>query len=206
MMTLRWLLVLALAPIGTAAEMPSGIFHGKLTGLEGTSAAGQIDATDSTGAAFFCGDDARSYIELNKTRVAATKLQTGDPLEVVADRKPGMRACYARIVHVVTLASARRPSEASARPVRVSEFLPQRGDRSYAGVVVQLEAAQMTLKTRDGERSLVLRPDTRFLADGVRVNATDVPRNVHVSVRAGRNVYGQIEAFQVVWGEIVKAP
>jgi hypothetical protein len=206
MQMLRWLLVVALAPLGTAVEMPSGIFRGKLAGLEGTSAAGEFNATDSTGAAYSCGYDARSYFELNRARVAATKLQTGDPLEVVADRKPGMGACYARIVHVVALLpSGRRIVEAPVRPPRVSEFLPQRGDRSFAGVVVQLEASRMTLKTRDGQRTLVLRPDTRFLGGGLRVNAAEVPRNTHVFVRAGRNVYGQIEAFQVVWGELVNA-
>ncbi len=203
MRTRRWVLVLALAPIAAAVEMPSGIFRGKLTGIEGTSTTGQLDATDSTGAAYTCGYDARSYFELNKARVPATKLQTGDPLEVVADRKPGMRACYARIVHVVAaLPSGHRAAEA-ARPPRTSEFLPQRGDRSFAGLVVRLEGSQMILKTRNGERELELRRDTRFLANGVRVTADDVPRHTHVSVRAGRNVYGQMEAFQVAWGEIV---
>lgn len=203
----RTLVVMVLAPLGSAAEMPSGIFRGKLADLEGTSTAGAFNATDATGAAYSCAYDARSYFELNKSRVVATKLQTGDPLEVVADRKPGMGACYARIVHVLALQVAGlRAGAAPARPPRVSEFLPQRGDRSLAGVVVQLQGSRMTLKTRDGERPLVLRPDTRFLADGVRVNAEEVPRNTHVFVRAGRNVYGQIEAFQVVWGEIVNAP
>jgi len=190
-----------------AAEMPSGIFHGKLATIVGNFAAGTIDAVDTAGAVFSCGYDTRSYFEFNKERVAATKLQPGDPLEIVADRKPGTRACYARIIHVVAgPAPAHRVTQTAERPSRQSSYLPPRGDRNLAGVVLRIDSSMLTLKTRDGESTLLVRPDTRFLGDGVRVGVADIPRNTHVSVRAGRDAYGRIEAYQVMWGQIVNAP
>jgi hypothetical protein len=202
-----WLLAL-LAPLGAASEMPSGIFHGKLTALDGTAAAGEFSAQDADGASFSCGYDARSYFELNKARVPATNMQPGDPLEVLADRKPGTRNCYARIVHITLTVSGTRHRvvQPPARPARASEFLPQRGDRNLAGIVVRREAARLTLRTRDGERFLVLRPDTRFLGDGLKLDAAAVPLNAHVFVRAGSDGFGQMEAYTVMWGEIVNAP
>jgi hypothetical protein len=53
---------------------------------------------------------------------------------------------------------------------------------------------------------LLLRADTRYSGDGVRVEAPEPLLNKHVFVRAGRNMYGALEAYQIVWGEILFAP
>ena len=51
-----------------------------------------------------------------------------------------------------------------------------------------------------------MRTDTRFLAGGVRLDAAALPVNTRVFVRAGRSLDGGIEAYQVMWGEIVNVP
>ena len=71
-----------------------------------------------------------------------------------------------------------------------------------AGVVIRRDARSITLRTRGGEQTLLLRKDTRYLGDGAQQDAGAVLVNTRVSVRAGPNVYGGIEAYQVMWGEI----
>ena len=192
-----------LANLASAAEMPSGIFRGKLAAIEGSATSGQLSAQDPAGAAYSCDYDARSYFELDKTRVSVTRLAPGDSIEVLADRKPGTRNCYARIVHLQAVVLSRRTAPTPARPVRASDFLPQRGDRTFAGIVLRREGSWLTLKTRAGERTLLIRSDTRFLNEGAKLDATALPVNTHVFVRAGRNSSGEMEAFQVMWGELV---
>jgi hypothetical protein len=188
-----------------AAEMPSGFFRGNFAVLNGTTAAGELTARAHDGETFECAYDSRSYFERDKERILPTKLAVGDSIEVLADRKPGSRTCYARIVHVLGLEPVRRPSRTPQRASR-QDLLPARGDRTFAGIVVRHDTARLTIRTRAGERSLALRPDTRYLGDGARVDASGIPVNAHVFVRAGRDLYGQLEAYQVMWGEIVKAP
>jgi hypothetical protein len=204
----RAVAILAAAPLCAALDMPVGFFHGSFTALDGTALAGQLTARASDGSLQSCGYDARSYFERAKLRIAPLKLLPGDPIEVLADHRPGSRSCYARIVHVVIAQPARDPRRAAVAPVRSSrlaELFP-RGDRNLSGIVIQRDAASLTLKTRAGQRTLVLGPETRYLENGLRLDAAQPPVNTHVFVRAGRNADGQVQAYQVMWGQIVNAP
>src|SRR5262249_52011778 len=87
--------------LSAAPDMASGIFRGRLEAIDGTAARGQLTARTVSGGLESCGYDARTYIELDKARIPATKLQAGDPIEIVADRRPGTVVCYARVVHVM---------------------------------------------------------------------------------------------------------
>ncbi len=51
---------------------------------------------------------------------------------------------------------------------------------------------------------MLLRKDTRYLGDGAQQDAAAVLVNIRVFVRAGPNLYGGIEAYQVMWGEIIE--
>jgi hypothetical protein len=72
------------------------------------------------------------------------------------------------------------------------------------GVIIRQDARSITLRTRAGEQTLLLRKDTRYLGDGARQDATAVLVNTRVFVRAGANLYGGIEAYQVMWGDIME--
>jgi hypothetical protein len=51
--------------------------------------------------------------------------------------------------------------------------------------------------------SVLLRKDTRYLADGQLVDAGSLQPNMRVFVQAGKDLYNDIEAYQVIWGKIL---
>src|SRR4029077_286182 len=105
---------------------------------------------------------------------------------------------YIRMLQVVPPA----PPPGRAKPVaapRPTFDLP-RGDRTASGVIVRRDSRSMTLRTRDGEQTLLLRRDTRYIGDGAQQDAAAMAVNIRVFVRAGQNLDGGIEAFQVMWG------
>ena len=74
---------------------------------------------------------------------------------------------------------------------------------TFAGVVLRLNPEMMVLHTRaDGERIVLLRQDTRFMDSGNPATRGTLVVNTRVFVRAGRNLDNEVEAYQVIWGEI----
>lgn len=190
---------LAAAPLSVSADMAKGLFHGSMVSWEGSLTKGVLLARNSAGMVEGCGYDSLSYLELSRRRITVAKLEPGDPLEILTDHKPGSRDCYIRMLQVVPPG----PPPGRVSPVvRRSTLEPPRGDRTVSGVIVRNNARSITLRTRDGEQTLLLRKDTRYLADGAPQDAAALTVNTRVFVRAGRNLEGGIEAYQVVWGEI----
>jgi hypothetical protein len=187
---------------GSPIEMASGVFRGQFESSEGSSRSGQITARSSDGSSYFCGYDSRSYFEMDKERVMAAKLVPGSPIIIVADRRPGSRSCYTRILHVLPPTPA--PRRSTATPAKPKyEIRPMQGDRTFSGVVAGLDATHLRLKTRDGEETLMIRRDTRFLEGGSHSTAAALPVNAHVFIRAGQNLDGDLEAYQIMWGDIL---
>ena len=181
-------------------EMPTGFVRGEMAGWEGSATNGQLTVRRADGSLSSCGYDFRSWFERAHERIAVSKLIPGDPLEILADRKPGSRACYVRTVHVLDPEPVRPRRPAAAKPP--DPPLP-RGDRTISGIVIGREGLAVSIKTRDGERAVFLRPDTAYFGDGIRLDASSLQVNTHVFVRAGRDEYGRIVAYRVMWGEIV---
>jgi hypothetical protein len=62
----------------------------------------------------------------------------------------------------------------------------------------------LVLHLRGGDvQTILLRKDTRFLKDGEAMEYADLRSNMRVFVRAGKDIYQQVEAYQVVWGNIL---
>lgn len=186
---MRFLLGLLAASLGAQTIMPVGFVRGDVVSTN----AGELTIRNTQNAVLGCFYDARTYFERDRQSIAVAGLAAGDPVEVLADRKPGSPNCYARTVQVVSL---RRPQR---HPV---ESFQPRGDMTFGGTVVRRASRVLTLKTRAGAITLRLRPDTRYLGDGLRLDAEALLVNTHVFVRGGRNLDGDLEAYQVVWGEM----
>jgi len=81
-----------------------------------------------------------------------------------------------------------------------------RGNLTFAGIVLRLSPEFMVLRTRsDGQKTILIRHDTGFVERGCRVDASELAVTTRVFIRAGRNFEGDLEAYQVVWGEILPA-
>jgi hypothetical protein len=137
-----------------------------------------------------------------------TTLRTGDVVEWSGVPGPDGRGCQIRSIRVLGHISIPSASEADGR-VRLDlnplNPLIRRGNLSYGGVVTAIAPRQLELRKRTGEREvIVLRPDTHFFANGLPAGVDEVVLNQRVSIRAGRNVDGQLEAFFVMWGGILR--
>jgi len=176
-------------------EQPIGILRGVMVS---TSPAG-FEMQGAEKVLYKCGYDFRTYFERDSQRITATSISSGETIEVVADHKPGTSTCYARTVHVIdpNLKSKRwRPA-----PSPTESFMP-RGDLTYSGVVTRQDSRSVTVKTRAGDVTLLKRLDTRYLGEGQKAESAEV--NTRVFIRAGRNLDGELEAYQVMWGNILK--
>ena len=171
--------------------MPVGILRGSLVAWQN----GSLSVRQADGAVYDCSYDNHTLFQRNQWPIQSSELAGGEPVEVVSDRWPATRACYVRMVSVV-YALPKSPR----RRVPVAEVWVPRGYLTYSGLVVKNEDSKITLKTRSGPRTLRLRPDTRYS------EASQPLLNKHVFVRAGRNLEGVLEAYQVMWGEILLVP
>jgi hypothetical protein len=187
-------------PLCRPADMPKGLFYGKMVSWEGSLTKGVLLARNTAGTVEGCGYDALSILELSRQRVTVAKLEAGDPLEIITDHKPGSRDCYIRMLQVIPPAPPPGRMNTVARRPAIQPF---QGDRTISGFIVRRDARSITLRTRQGEQTLLLRKDTRYLGDGAQQDAGALAVNARVFVRAGLNLDGGIEAYQVMWGEIV---
>lgn len=191
-----------------AQDQPfSGIVRGVLIECDQTVPAGEfrVRAANQVYRYTF---DARTYVEREDRRISMAALRKGDTVEIVSDREQDARVHYARTVHVIEARPAPRPfsqagrSHAYRSPV---DLLAPRGNLTYSGVIAKLAADRLVLHTRQqGEQTILLRLDTNYLESGTPVDAADLKPNTRVFVRAGKSLDDQIEAYQVVWGDILE--
>ena len=200
---MRFLRVMAGAVLAAGfcapADMPKGLFHGQMVSWEGSLTKGVLLARNAAGTLEGCGYDALSILQLSRQRITVAKLEPGDPVEIITDHKPGSRDCYIRMLQVIPPGPP--PSRVSPVAQRPTFDLP-RGDRTVSGVVIRRDTRSITVRTRGGEQTLLLRKDTRYLGDGAQQDAGALAVNTRVFIRAGQNLEGGVEAYQVMWGEV----
>lgn len=190
------------------AQNPSPpLVRGELLDCEATSAgSGAFSVRTATHQVFRFTYDARTYFERENGRTSAAGLEKGDLIEVVADRASEPVLRYARTVHVVDRRPRRPPvSFGRYRSYRTSlDHLIPMGNLTFAGLVARLNGERLVLLTRrDGEKTILLRQDTRYLEGGLQVAAGELKANTRVFVRGAKNFEDEIEAYQVVWGDIL---
>ena len=154
--------------------------------------------------------DGRTFIERDHMRIFCPSLRKGERIELVSDRSPEAGARYARLVSVVTREIRPRRQQAlmALRAPLLHDdptiSIAPRGSLTFTGVVLRLDADGLVLRTRvNGEKWILVRRDTRYREDGLQVDSSDLRSSTRVFVRGGTNLDGELEAYEVVWGEIL---
>ncbi len=197
----RWFWAIAAASgVCPGEPMPAGYFRGNLVSVEGTAEEGVLVARADDGGLFDCAYDSKSYLEFSKQRVAATRLVAGDRLDVLSDRSGRGRGCYIRILHVLPPEPSRTRAAKAQRPLaRLTPVVTA----TLSGIVVRNQDGLLTIRTRESQETVLVRRDTRFIGDGLRGEASSLGMNQRVFIQAGRNLDGELEAYQVTWGGIL---
>ena len=181
--------------------VPLGILEGRISALSGQ----KIEVALEDGTMIDCVVDGRTYIDRDRQRLYPKDLKRGDLLELVTEREGVAGGCFARMIHVVGLKKRFGGRGKTGSVTRSTESFAPRGSLTVTGVVRDLQPEALEIKTRqEGVMRFRVRPDTVFLRDGERVKAEDVDRTQPVFVRAGHDLNGELEVFQVSWGTIVQ--
>jgi hypothetical protein len=195
-------------PLCLFAQEPQSapLLSGVLLERDSQVASGEFSVRAADNQVFRYRYDAKTYVERNSSPIDVPRLRPGDKIEVLSDRIPGIALRYALTVHVLPPPEPARV--AAGRRARATSGWDDRsipaGDVSYSGVVFRVYSGRLALRTRAGERTILLRSDTRYLADGNLVEASALKPNMRVFVRAGRSLYDEVEAYQIVWGTILQ--
>jgi len=188
-------------------QPPAAVLRGVLIERDTQPAAGEfgefsVRAADAQ--VFRYRFDEKTYVERERLLSSVPHLQPGDKVEVISDEGPGSSLRYARTVHVLETPPPPR-SISRLRMYRTpEEHSVPAGTLTYAGVVFRLNTERMVLHTRGaGDQIILLRQDTRYLDNGDVVDSGELQRNMRVFVKAGRTLFNEVEAYQVVWGQIL---
>ena len=196
------LLATAVPSARAQTRLPVGLLNVSLTRWEGTWEAGELILALEASGDFRCRFDGRTFFEREGRRIPIARLHPGDRLEVMSDRTTHNGHCFARRVKVVT---GETVADLTRQSIRATEHFAPRGGLQYSGLVIRRDAQVLVLRLRDRtEQSIKLRPDTRFIDAGAPASLANLLINERVFVRAGLNLEDEVEAYQVVRGEILQ--
>lgn len=195
---------------GQPPSSSSPLVRGVLLERDAQTASGEFSVRRDDNLVFRYRFDAKTYVERDRELIDVSRLRGGEKVEVLSDEGPGTSLRYARTVHVLEDPPPQRqlvrgPGSGLTRAYRTPlERLLPLSTLSFAGVILRLSQVRLVMHTRDGgDQTILLRQDTRYLEDGETVDANALQPNMRVFVRAGRNLYNEIEAYQIVWGHIL---
>ena len=179
---------------GAPVPAPKGVFRGNVINVENYT----LELKTTLGLHYSCEFDKHTYMERDGQRVFSGALKADEPVEIITDIRG--TACYTRTLRFI-------PSTArllNVRPYRSSiDHIYPRGNMTFAGVVRRFNPQMLVLRTRDdAEKIVLLREDTRYLDSGIPVDFTKLSVNTRVFIRGGKNFENDLEAYQVIWGEI----
>jgi hypothetical protein len=199
-----WVLLLATWVASGQSHQESGLVRGVLLECD-AKPAGELSIRTSDNQVLRYQFDAKTYAEREDRMIEAGRLTPGEQVEIVSDRTPGSMLRYIRTVHVIQPAPPARPlTQGRLRAYNPKVDTVRTGNLSYSGVIFRLSADRVMIHTKEaGDLAILLRKDTRYLQDGKVVDAADLKPNMRVFVSAGRDLYNEVEAYQVVWGSIL---
>jgi hypothetical protein len=201
-------IVLATAGAWTQENAPAGLLKGDFLSWTGTPRGGQFIFQSAGNRIYSCTYDDKTFIERESRLITIAGAEKGDRLEIVSDYRMNSIVCYARLVHILQLQRTYAVPGVRPRPnlsTRTVEPFGPRGNMTLSGLVMGVKSSVLTLKSRAGDYEAIhLRPDTRYSTEGQTADASNLRVNTLVFVRCGRNLEDQVEAYQVIWGEILK--
>jgi hypothetical protein len=201
------LLLAAAGPLTAQENGPIGILRGDLVAWSGNARTGSLTFRNADNRLLQCSYDDKTWFERENEHIVVSGAQVGDHLEIVADHKPPSAVCYARTVKILDMTLPRRTAAGKPRfniHNNATELLAPRGDMTFSGIVVGIDGNWLTLRTRNtGKKSLLLRPDTRYLGSGLAQERSNLQSQTLVFIRAGRNLDGDVEAYTIVWGDLL---
>ena len=193
--------------------VPPAVLRGVLLERDPQTASGEFSVRAADNHVFRFLFDAQSYVERDRQPIDVSRLQPGELVEVVSDETSGSLLRYARSIHVLPSPApprvlfqgrVRAYRNSADRLIAAERAIPS-GTMAIAGVVSRLNVDEVVLHTREGgDQTILLRKDTRYLQDGEPVASSQLKPNMRVFVRAGRTLYNEIEAYQVIWGSILE--
>jgi hypothetical protein len=203
---MRTLWLFLLAPLIAGAQFPPPQMSGVLLECDTNVAAGELAVRAPDNQVYRFQFDAKTFVERDSFTGTVARLVAGDKLEVESDPVAGSLLRYARTIRVLVPHAMPRLTLADNRlravPRRLPELTLPLETITFAGVISRLNAERLVLHTRAGEQTVLIRKDTRYIDNGDTVEAADLQPNMRVFVRAARNLYEQVEAYQVIWGTI----
>ena len=207
-MRILGLVVALLTPALLAGEAGDPNVRGRLQAkaVEGTD--GELTLRTGNLLVWSIRVDAGTRYEWRAKEVSVAETRPGDFLEIEYESDPRKRAGRGKVVRILEAPWEKRLAEAARLPwlyrSPTERFAP-RGALTFTGVVLRVSDDRLVLLTRKREELVItLRHDTQFAGDGVRVARSELQPNKLVYVRGGRNIDQEIEAYQVVWGKILR--
>jgi hypothetical protein len=202
-MRLGHLAVLLPVFVSQAQEIaPVGILRADFVSSSGNAQRGELIFRNADNRLLHCTYDERTLFEHGNEHMTVKGLQAGDRMEIVSDRKEWTSICYVRTLEVIDAKPVRRRPPAFPK---TPESIAPRGSLTFSGIVLEISAEQLLLRTRSNERKTIrLRADTRYLGGGEQLDYSRLPVTTRVFIRAGRNSDDELEAYQIVWGEILE--
>ncbi|HEX6896222.1 MAG TPA: hypothetical protein VF146_13180 [Bryobacteraceae bacterium] len=195
-----WFLALAAGCAMAQESAPPGLLHGELISSQGVAKRGEFQFLAGGDRVYTCSYDERTYVERDKQSTTIDQLSKGERLEIIADGQPGSGRCYARAVETVPSA-AHRSKPRAEEPFKADSWSQP---FTLSGAVVSINPEILILRLRSGEHKVIrLRVQTRYLQDGQATERSALLASTVVSIRAIKNVHGETEASQVIWGEIL---
>ncbi len=152
-----------------------------------------------------CAFTSKTYFEREHKRTWVSRIESGQQVEVLSERLTGGTRCRALIVRVLTPKALESPRYKWRSWQSAAEIVAPRGNVLLTGIVLEHDEYSMRLRTRDGARHLItLRADTRFTNSGAASVRTELPAHQPIQVRISKSYDNKMEAFSIVWGEILR--
>jgi len=199
-----WLLLLT--PLIAGAQFPAPEQAGVLLERDMNADAGEFAVRAPDNQVYRYQFDAKTQVERDTFTGGMGHLRIGDRVTVASDPMAGSLLRYAHRIRVSNSPPQMTPLDSRLRTAGfpMLDLSPRTGNLTFAGVVARLNPERLVLRTREGEQTLLIRRDTHYVDNGDTVEAAQLRPNMRVFIRAGRNLYEQVEAYQVIWGSILQ--